>query len=565
MCNRDMLFWVNAFLMIYDPRKKLKLPFITHLFQDGVFLELQASAGNYPLVLEKSRQLGVTWKALATALWFFSFSRGIVSFLLTSRLEDAVDKSDEKDTLFGRIDFMIKHLPGWLRPPNSRVHLLLTNKRSGSDITGEATTGKAGRGKVRTVVIPDEFAHVDPPKDTEMVSSVVPMTYSVWYISTPNGVGNEFHKKRHQPGMKVITLHWSEHPEYARGLYVVRDGLVEIVDQDYPFPPDYQFNFPYPNKFKVRSPWFDQKCLDLGSMRLILQELEINYHGSGSKAFDTEILQKVLQTHVVPPFKVGRLVYEPGTCRPREFVDSNMGNLKLWVYLDAKSKPARETSYIIGCDISRGTGATPSCASVVDRTTGEKVASYKTASRSPHEFAEDVVALCKWFCSETGMPAYLIWEASGPGQTFGQAVEKLHFSHVYFHRREQDVDKKPTRKAGYWPANTELFNMIIENLDRAYGKGRFINRCKEDVEAAFQYRMGKGGKFEHSGARNADDPADSGVNHGDAVVADGMAVHVLEIYRTDTTVKKQPAVKEGSFAHRRKLRKKEALRKEEDW
>jgi len=536
------------------------LPFNTYAgYQDAMLLRIEKNIGRRTMLVEESRGVGMSWMLLLAIAHRFQFGPSPTSFLLLSRNEDMVDKKGDPDCLFWKLEQIFEWQPEWLLPRIEQVHLLFRNMDTNATISGESTTGKGGRGGRKTLVAPDEFAHVEAPKDTELVSSIAFVADSVIYSSTPNGASNEFYRKRNQPGMEVVTLHWSLNPEYSAGLYTSVDGKLKILDTEYKYPLGYPFIID--GEYPLRSPWFDAKCQDLGSRRLILQELEITYHGSGSEAFDADVLTR-MEREARPPLLRGRLTYEPISCRPTGFVENPTGELQLWVSVDAHGMAMTNSDCVIGCDISRGTGATKSCASVVNRATGEKIGSYKTAHRAPHEFAEDVVALCRMFPGAQKTGAYLIWEANGPGQNFGDSVGKLHYGRVYFHRQEDQINKKSTKKPGFWSV-AKTKNFILDNLNRAYSRGTFLNRCLEDISEARQYKVQPGNILEHIRASLAEDPANARENHGDAVIADALANHLLEI-TAQKPKEEKPEIFEGSYAWRRQQRRLTWMR-EESW
>jgi hypothetical protein len=64
LCKRDILFWVNACLFTYDPRRiktNPHLPFITWPFQDEVILKIKEWLGLKSIGIDKSRDMGASW------------------------------------------------------------------------------------------------------------------------------------------------------------------------------------------------------------------------------------------------------------------------------------------------------------------------------------------------------------------------------------------------------------------------------------------------------------------------------------------------------------------------
>jgi len=115
-------------------------------------------------VVSKSRDMGATWNACGWALhgWLFRPSWQV---RLVSRKEELVDRKNDMDSMFGKIDFMLDRLPAWMLPRNfdreiHRLSLRLHNPENGNGITGESTTSKTLRGGRTTVAIYDEAAFI---------------------------------------------------------------------------------------------------------------------------------------------------------------------------------------------------------------------------------------------------------------------------------------------------------------------------------------------------------------------------------------------------------------------
>ena len=111
-------------------------------------------------MIEKSRDMGASWMCLMAFEWVWHF-HSISSFLLVSRKEDLVDKTNDPRSLMWKIDYMHKNQPRWLLPSIGRSNFHIINHDTGSTIDGESTTGDVARGDRRTAILLDEFASVD--------------------------------------------------------------------------------------------------------------------------------------------------------------------------------------------------------------------------------------------------------------------------------------------------------------------------------------------------------------------------------------------------------------------
>ena len=155
MCARDPLFWVNSFVWTYDPRlKQSVVPFVTYAsYQDETILAIVDSIeSGGDVLIEKSRDMGASWLCLLVFTWYWHFHPE-KSFLVASRKEDLVDKTDDPDSLFWKIDFILKWEPSWLAPIHERTSLHFLNVENDSTIDGASTTSDTARGDTIVVTL----------------------------------------------------------------------------------------------------------------------------------------------------------------------------------------------------------------------------------------------------------------------------------------------------------------------------------------------------------------------------------------------------------------------------
>ncbi|MCK5604749.1 hypothetical protein KAR91_22860, partial [Candidatus Pacearchaeota archaeon] len=253
MCKRDPLFYINTFVFTYDPRRQPSaLPFITYEYQDEAILELNEAVGNYDLFIEKSRDMGASWLCLFVPQYRFQF-HDLQSFLMVSRKEDLVDKTEDPDCLFWKVDFIHENQPAWLRPRVNRNKLHIYNLDNGSTIDGSSTTGDVGRGGRRTAILLDEFASVDD--GYAVLAATRDTTTCRLFNSTPKGTGNAFYDMK-MTDIRKLRMHWSQHPIKAEGLYTSKDGQLIIIDDRHNHAEGYEFIL----DGKLRSPWYDVQC-----------------------------------------------------------------------------------------------------------------------------------------------------------------------------------------------------------------------------------------------------------------------------------------------------------------
>lgn len=222
-----MVYWFNQYCWTYDPRligKRDELgnpmspyvPFtlwprqieLVHFLWDRL-------DANEEWLLEKSRDTGASYVCCGFALNRWLFMDGFKA-TFGSRKVDYVDKADQPDSLFEKIRIMLARLPAWMQPEGfswskHSNFLRLVNPVTGGTITGEGGE-EMGRGGRSTMYFVDEAAFVSNAENVEKALSG--NTDCVGWLSTVNGMGNLFARKRHSvlSERQIFRLHWSDDP-----------------------------------------------------------------------------------------------------------------------------------------------------------------------------------------------------------------------------------------------------------------------------------------------------------------------------------------------------------------
>jgi phage terminase large subunit len=204
-------------------------------------------------LIEKVRTAGATWTYCAYSVHQWRFKAG-TAIGWGSRKEQLVDKIGDMDSIFEKMRSIIRGLPGFFLPvgfnPDSDKHMSymrIVNPENGATITGEAGDN-IGRGGRKTIYFKDESAHYERPDKIE--ASLSENTRVQIDISSVNGVGNPFHRKREngvewQPGIEiepdktpVFIFDVFDHPGNTREWYnnkkkkAIADGLPHIFAQE---------------------------------------------------------------------------------------------------------------------------------------------------------------------------------------------------------------------------------------------------------------------------------------------------------------------------------------------
>lgn len=229
-CGADaagIVYWFNHYCFTYDPRLIGKKgpdgeaisPYVRfQLWPKQVefihWLHERVTA-NEEWLVEKSRDVGVSYLCCGYALNRWLFVDGFKT-TLGSRKVELVDKAGQPDSLFEKIRIMGDRLPSWMMPDsyNRNTHSLfmrLLNPATGAIITGEGGDDM-GRGGRSSLYIVDEGAFV--PNAETVEKALAGNTDCVGWVSSVNGMGNLFARKRHTilKGHQVFRLHWRDDP-----------------------------------------------------------------------------------------------------------------------------------------------------------------------------------------------------------------------------------------------------------------------------------------------------------------------------------------------------------------
>jgi hypothetical protein len=511
--------------------------------------------------IEKSRDMGASWMMLLAVDHAFIFGHDL-SFLCVSRKKDYVDSAGSYTSLLTKIDLNHQMQPEWIRPPVSRADMRIHNRANGCSITGEATTGEAGRGARLTLIMLDEFAFVGSPSDAEILSATADATRCRLFNSTPNGASNAFYDLITADSTRKIRLHWTEHPDKAKGLYrgesekdlVVYDTATTEWDDrgtKRAFPDDYPLIF----DGKMRSIWYDSECRRrAANPREIAQELDIDYQGSNYAYFPGDMLDRLIQ-HADTPIRTGTLDHDTDTAEPTGWSDGD-GWARLWIELGPKGRP-EPAKYGVAADIGMGTGATPSTIVVGNLETRQKVAEFQYGYMRPDQWATLFVAVARFFADKDGEPAQAIWESNGPGRAFGNRVMEIGLPHVYWRKEEMKLGSKPTDYPG-WHNNADSATVLFNRYRQALAENTYRNPSKDALQDAKLYIVVVGGSSApaHSGSQRKDDPTSARENHGDLVVADALLCKLME----EATPSEDAGLEEfayGTVGWRRQTRRQE--------
>ena len=311
-CVEDPVHFMRKYCTIQHP-KKGKMKFDLYPFQEQCLTDFKENRYN---IILKSRQLGISTLSAGYSLWLMLFHADKNVLVIATG-------KDVAKNLVTKVRVMYDNLPSWLKTSVEETNKLSLRFANGSQIKAIAATAEAGRSEALSLLILDEAAFIDK---VDMIWTAAQQTLATGggciALSTPNGVGNWFHKQwvgaeDRTNEFSPIRLHWTDHPD--------RDQV-----------------------------WRDEQDKVLGPSQAA-QECDADFLTSGQSVVDPVILQWYKDTLVEAPAE------EQG-------IDRN-----LWVW----RQPDYTKEYIVVADVSRGDGSDYSATQVFEVGDMEQVAEYK--------------------------------------------------------------------------------------------------------------------------------------------------------------------------------------------
>lgn len=228
--------FINDWGMTFDPRNaEVSLPTLVPFLlfpkqREFVEFVVRKWRAREDWLAEKSRDMGVSWLCVGIAVWLWTFHPGtVVGF--GSRKEEYVDRIGDPKSLFWKIRQFVDLLPAEFRPKgwDPKAHapfMRITNPENSAAIIGEAGDN-IGRGNRTSIYFKDESAFYERP---ESIDAALSQTSNCkGDVSTPNGAGNPFYKKRKGGKVEVFTFHWKDDPRKGPEWYTKQQRDLDPV------------------------------------------------------------------------------------------------------------------------------------------------------------------------------------------------------------------------------------------------------------------------------------------------------------------------------------------------
>lgn len=404
------------------------------------------------IVLTKSRQTGLSTLMSLIFFWRIIFFDSQWGVIISKDGKSSID-------VYDKIKDNFKNIPFWLNVKdiiNNQKGCKMSNK---SKIDSFARSKSSGRGTSPTMLLLDEFAFYQTKSIAEgIISSVVPSAAKtgapIFIISTPNGTTGEgelyyqqVQELKNYGGYDPMTeailydVQWWMCPDY-QGITPYKgynEQLKEFERRDYWNNPSVkkeaeEFFRPIAEKPKENA-WLALQFKTSGEVNY-RQEILQDFVVMGNSVFSRPILEKV-QEKVQRPIKEGDL------------------GKRHWNGLWFWKLPEKDSRYIIGMDVAKGTADDSTAIHVLDIDTKEQCAEY-LGRISTKEAGKLVNELGRYYNN-----AYILVECNSIGEAvFNDLYYNYNYENMYKMKKINKHDK--TMVWTGWMTTTKTRELVTD-------------------------------------------------------------------------------------------------------
>jgi hypothetical protein len=367
-CKQDPVYFMKKYYTIQHPTRG-RMTFNLYPFQEKMLRLLQKH--DYTII-NKSRQLGLSTLTSAFSLWMMLFEQDKNILVLATTQATAKN-------MVTKVRFAYDNLPSWMKLPVMEHNRLSLRLKNGSQIKAVSAATDSARSEAVSLLVIDEAAFIEK---IEEIFTAAQQTLATGgrciAISTPNGVGNWFHKEftRAQIGENKFTpiaLPWTVHPERS---------------QD----------------------WRDEQTAQLGT-RAAAQECDCDFTTSGNTVIEPESLN----------------IYQTDTVRePLERRDRG-GVYWLWDY------PDPQKTYMVVADVARGDGMDFSAFHVIEVDSLVQVAEFRDQLSTKDYGRKLLSTAIEW------NNAMLVIENASIGWDVVTSIVETGYSNLYYSPKSEIV------------------------------------------------------------------------------------------------------------------------------
>jgi hypothetical protein len=516
-CVLDPIYTIETYFKTFDKTNNGFVPF--YLFEKQK--EIVESYEKYRFnLVAKPRQAGVSTTTAA-------YLAVKVAFADKDNPEAILIVANKQDMAFeflAKIKDFLNQIPRWVwgsdyygTPEKERKTIFISDSKkeiklpNGCRVKAVATSKDALRGYTPTYLIMDEAAFIEDGKELFGAALTALGTGGhATLISTPNGQDPLYYETydlaiKKKNNFNIIEMRWYQDNRYNKDLswYKYKDKekteKEQINETEFTFESYERF---IKDGYKPTSSWYEEMCRGMNNdARMIAQELDVSFLGSGGNVVSDEYIQHHKTNNVEDPKYV-----------------SGEDN-ELWIWED----PIEGHEYILASDVSRGDGEDSSTVVVIDFTTMTQVVEFQ--GKVPPDKLADILY-------EYGMlynALVVVDITGGMGVATVLKLQEMKYPNLYYDdkgkalKQRKDVGKYDTKKetAGFQVGSdrTRLvahFEKMVR-INRDEGLDHGIKIRSERLISELNTFVYINGRADHAKGK-----------HDDIIMAMAMALFVLE-------------------------------------
>ena len=363
-CLTSPIYAIETYLETFDKTQEGFVPFKLFPRQKEIIYAYEKHRFN---LITKPRQAGVS----TTTAAYMSIKVGFADVDNPEAVLIIANKQELAFEFLAKIKDFLSQLPRWVWGPeyygnakNEAKSIFITDSKkeiklpNGSRVKAVATSKDALRGFTPTYLVMDEAAYIDNGAEVFGAALTALGTGGkATLISTPRGMDALYYNtydqaKQKKNNFNIIEMKWYEDLRYNKDLRWIKGDEIEH-EVEFTFD---SYNRRIADGWKPTSSWYEEMCRGMNNdAKMIAQELDVSFIGSGGNVIDEEYIEYQNKNTVMEPIIMKGLENET------------------WIW----ELPQEGHQYIMGVDVSRGDGEDASTITIIDFTTMEQVLEYQ--------------------------------------------------------------------------------------------------------------------------------------------------------------------------------------------
>lgn len=417
-CERSFGYFVDSYAMMYKKEGGEPIPFKLWEFQiEGAdLIQLHKR-----LIILKARQMGLSWLAMAYAVWCILFKKNFHVYITSIGLKEVNEQME-------RIRFIWYNLPEHIRGDvilggrGLKDNDSIMETSNGSAVHAISSSKASGHGTAPGLYILDEFARKEGDRLAwRAISPSLGEESRVIVISTSNGIGNLFAELwfdavANNNGFYPLFFAASRHPDYTESYLAAKKaefaGDMQGYHEAFPMVPEDAF---------------------MSTKRSV---------------FPMERIREWKEEARKHTFQAGVIEMSDKMCY--QFKEEPLGNIMVW------ELPVPGHHYALGADVSEGlVEGDYSASAILDVDTNEIVALFRGKIETEY-YANIIQSMARFYNN-----AWVVVEVNKASELIIQDL-KVEYPWLYCRQQRAHITDLPTLVPGFYATSTSKPRVVLQ-------------------------------------------------------------------------------------------------------